>query len=105
MVPISLSEATEYAITVSKFYGWSFDYCFKQMRYGDLTVLYAKIANEKAFEAYNNYISLDEEAKAKYVYDWGVPKPYEFEVLDPNKQKSLIEEAEKSALQKMYKRM
>ncbi|WP_164683464.1 hypothetical protein [Streptococcus hyointestinalis] len=104
-LPIGLSEGVEYALAISKHYGWSFDYCYKQMRYGDLSVLYAKLANDKAFENYNNYISLDDEARAKFVKDWGEPKPFEFDINTPERQRERLEKSKvNNPLQAMYKK-
>lgn len=104
-LPVSLSEGVEYALSISKHYGWSFTYCYEKLRYGDLSVLYAKLSNDKAFENYNNYIALDDEARAKFVKDWGEPKPYEFDVNTPERQKERLQKHERdNPLQAMYKK-
>ena len=72
------------------------------MYYSDVTVIYAKLANEKSFSSYNDYLNLDEEAKGKFVTDFGKPKPYIYQVLNADTQRVNIED-NKDGLKGMYR--
>lgn len=94
MKPVPLDEIEEYVLAVSKHYAIPYTYVMDEMYYPDVTVLYAKMANENAFTAYSQYIQLDEESRSKHVMDWGEPKPYVYEVITPEVQRVFIENSE-----------
>ena len=73
-----------------------------KMYYSDITVLYAKKMNENSFSRYNDYLSYDEKTQSTYVSDYGVPKPYVYDILTPDVQKEAIE-TKKSKLREMYR--
>lgn len=102
MVSISLDEVEEYALAVSSHYRLDYDYVLN-MYYSDVSVLYAKIANEQAFKSYNDYISLNEEGRSKFVMDYGEPKPYSYQILTPEKQQANIESEAKNSLKETYR--
>lgn len=98
MVNIQLDEVDEYAYVVAKEYNISYEYIMDKMYYSDLTVMYAKIANEKAFTSYEQYMSLEDEQKGKYVSDYGEPKPYAFELLTREIQEAKLDRDRKSVV-------
>ena len=102
MLPIPLDEIDEYVLYVSKEYVIPYEYVMDKMYYSDITVLYAKKMNENSFSRYNDYLSYDEKTQSKYVSDYGVPKPYVYDILTPDVQKEAIE-TKKSKLREMYR--
>ena len=102
MLPIPLDEIDEYVLYVSKEYLIPYEYVMDKMYYSDITVLYAKKMNENSFSRYNDYLSYDEKTQSKYVSDYGVPKPYVYDILTPDVQKEAIE-TKKSKLREMYR--
>lgn len=102
MVIVPLDEVDEIALYVSKETGIPYLYLMDSMYYSDMTVLYAKIANEKAFASYSDYIHMEEEQKGKYVTEYGTPKPYVFSLLTPDVQEKNIKES-KNTLREMYR--
>lgn len=106
MVAINLDDIEEKVLAVVKEYRMDYHYVADQMYYPDVTVYYAKMVNNNTFKSYNDYLNLDEEAKGKYVTDWGVPEPYEYELLTPEKQQKAIEAKDKpstNSLKDMYR--
>lgn len=106
MVAINLDDIEEKVLAVVKEYRMDYQYVADQMYYPDVTVYYAKMVNNKAFSSYNDYLNMDEESKGKYVTDWGVPEPYEYELLTPEKQQKAIEAKDKpstNSLKDMYR--
>ena len=93
------------SLSVSKAYNIPLERVL-DMYYSDMTVLYAKEANNKAFESYSSYISMSEEARSSYVMDYGEPKPFMFSVVTKEMQQKLLEEEEKddNGLRAMYKK-
>ena len=67
MVNIELDDVEEMVLTLCKEYNMQYHYVMDSMYYSDVTVIYAKLANEKSFSSYNDYLNLDEEAKGKFV--------------------------------------
>lgn len=102
MVSITLDEVDEMVLALTKSYRIPYEYLMDKMYYPDLTVLYAKYVNEQSFSRYNEYTSLNEESKGKYVTDYGVPKPYVYSILDEERQRKNIEE-QGSKLKQMYR--
>ena len=102
MLPIPLDEIDEYVLYVSKEYLIPYEYVMDKMYYSDITVLYAKKMNENSFSRYNDYLSYDEKTQSKYVSDYGVPKPYVYDILTQDVQKEAIE-TKKSKLREMYR--
>lgn len=105
MVPVYLDEITEQVLAVCKEYNISYEHAMDKMYYPDITVMYAKMANENAFKTYNDWLNLDETSQGKFVTDYGTPKPYVYEILTPDKQKEGLEKQEKSrnTLKDMYR--
>lgn len=103
MVDIPLDEIEEQVLTLCKEFNMSYEYLQNKVPYTDIGVLYAKYANTKAFQSYNDFISLPEEQKSKHIRDWGEIKPYAYQLVTVDKQKEMLEEAQKTELQKMYK--
>lgn len=93
------------SLSVSKAYNIPLERVL-DMYYSDMTVLYAKEANNKAFESYSSYISMSEEARSSYVMDYGEPKPFMFSIVTKEMQQKLLEEEEKddNGLRAMYKK-
>ena len=102
MVNIALDEVDEMVLALTKSYNIPYLHLMDEMYYSDLTVLYAKYANEQSFSRYNEYASLSEESKGKYVTDYGVPKPYVYSILNEDVQRKNIEE-QGSKLKQMYR--
>lgn len=102
-VPIAFDEVDEYSLALSKEYHTPITYFLDDVCYTDLGVMYAKLANAKAFESYDQYIGLDEKAKAKHVMDYGEPKPYSYQVITKELHEEVAQQ-EKTKLQEMYKR-
>lgn len=96
MVSIPIDEVEEMVLYVSKELGIPYLYVMDEMYYSDMTVLYAKVMNEKSFSSYNDYIHLEEEQKGKYVTDYGTPKPYIFGLLTPDVQEENIKKSNNS---------
>lgn len=92
-VDIPLDDITDMAIAVSNAYSMSLSEVL-DMYYPDMTVLYAKHVNSEAYKSYINYISLGDEARGKYVMDYGEPQPYVFTLLTPEIQRARLEEKE-----------
>lgn len=103
MIPVPLDEVDEMALTLCKEYKIDYRYLMEEMYYSDVTMLYAKHANERAFSSYNDYLNLSEEQKGKYVSDYGVPKPYVYELLTAEKQKENIENKGNNSLKEIYR--
>lgn len=101
-VSVTLDEVDEYALVVCKEYNMSYEYAMDKLYYSDLTVMYAKIANDKAFQSYNDYLSLDEKAQSHFVADYGKPKSYVFSLITPELQQKNVEQRE-SALRELYR--
>lgn len=102
MVIVALDETDEYVLSVSKEYGIPYEYVMDKMYYSDVTVLYAKKANENAFTRYNEYLNYDETTQGKYVADYGVPKPFVYSILTSEIQQENINKAS-SKLKEMYR--
>lgn len=102
MVVIELDDVEEMVLTLCKEYNMQYHYVMDSMYYSDVTVIYAKLANEKSFSSYNDYLNLDEEAKGKYVTDFGKPKPFIYQVLNEDTQRVNIEDS-KDGLKGMYR--
>lgn len=98
-----LDEIDEQVLVLTKEYNIPYLTLMDDTTYTDIGVLYAKVANSKAFEAYSQYISLDEKGRADHVKDYGEPKPYEYEVITAEMQERYAEQ-QQNELQKMYKR-
>lgn len=62
MVIIELDDVEEMVLTLCKEYNMQYGYIMDSMYYSDVTVIYAKLANEKAFSTYNDFINLDEQS-------------------------------------------
>ena len=92
MVIIGLDDIEEMVLALCKEYNMQYD----------VTVIYAKMSNEKAFSSYNDYLNLDEQGQGKYVTDYGKPKPFVYEVLTVERQLANIEE-KKDGLRSMYR--
>ena len=90
-VAVNLDDIEEKVLAVVKEYSMDYSYVSNEMYYPDVTVYYAKMANNNAFKSYNDYLNLDEQSQGKYVTDWGVPEPYVYEILTPDKQQKAIE--------------
>ena len=105
MVAINLDDIEEKVLAVVKEYRMDYLYVLDQMYYPDVTVLYAKMANTSAFKTYNEYLNLDEQGKGKYVSDYGVPEPYTYQLLTPEKQRETIEAEKepKNSLKDLYR--
>lgn len=103
MVSIPLDDVEDMTLTLCKEYGMDYDYIQNKMYYPDVTVIYAKLANEKAFSSYNEFIGLDESSQGKYVTDYGKPKPYVYQLLTPEVQKQEIENKKDGGLRDMYR--
>lgn len=101
MVNVPLDSIHDMALVVSKEYGIPYNDVL-DMYYSDMTVLYAKQANVKAFESYVSFISQSDEGKSKYIMDYGEPKPYVYSMLTPDVQKERLEDA--NGLRGLYKR-
>lgn len=102
MVVVELDDVEEMALTLCKEYNMDYGYVLDRMYYPDVTVIYAKLANEKAFTSYNDYLNLDEQSQGKYVTDYGKPKPYVYQILSVDKQRANIED-KKDGLRNMYR--
>lgn len=102
MVVIGLDDIEEMVLTLCKEYNMQYGYVMDSMYYPDITVIYAKLANEKAFSSYNDYLNLDEQGQGKYVTDFGKPKPFVYEILTVDRQRANIEE-KKDGLRSMYR--
>ena len=102
MVVVQLNDIDEMALALCKEYHIQYGYIMDNMYYPDMTVMYAKMVNEKAFSSYNDYLNLDEKSQGKYVTDFGKPKPYVYELLTADKQKAQIEER-RDGLRNMYR--
>lgn len=101
MVIIELDDVEEMVLTLCKEYNMQYGYVMDSMYYSDVTVIYAKLANEKAFSTYNDFINLDEQSQGKYVTDFGKPKPFIYSILSLEKQRKNIED--KNGLRNMYR--
>lgn len=102
MVVVQLNDIDEMALALCKEYHIQYGYIMDNMYYPDMTVMYAKMVNEKAFSSYNDYLNLDEQSQGKYVTDFGKHKPYVYELLTADKQKAQIEER-RDGLRNMYR--
>ncbi len=78
-VIIQLDDVEEMTLTLCKEYNMQYEYIMDKMYYPDVTVLYARLMNEKAFSSYNEYLNMDAESQGKYVTDYGKPSPYIYE--------------------------
>lgn len=101
-VGIPLDEIEEHSLAISKHYNISYEYVVNNMAYTDISVLYAKMSNEKAFNSYCDYINLDEQSRSKHVMEFGEVKSYVFELVTPQAQQEYVE-SEKSKLSSMYR--
>ena len=102
MVVIGLDDIEEMVLSLCKEYNMQYSYVMDSMYYPDVTVIYAKMSNEKAFSSYNDYLNLDEQSQGKYVTDYGKPKPFVYEVLTVERQRANIED-KKDGLRSMYR--
>jgi hypothetical protein len=99
-VVVGQEQVQYYDVEANKFK--SFTYCCGDKYSFDYTVIYAKLANEKAFTSYNDYLNLDEQSQGKFVTDYGKPKPYVYQILSVDKQRANIED-KKDGLRNMYR--
>ena len=60
-VIIQLDDVEEMTLTLCKEYNMQYEYIMDKMYYPDVTVLYARLMNEKAFSSYNEYLNMDAE--------------------------------------------
>ena len=102
-VGIPLDEIEEHTLAICKHYNISYEYAVNQIAYTDISVLYAKMSNEKAFSSYCDFINLDEQSRSKQVMDFGEVKPYVFDLITPEVQKEQIDKIERSKLSEMYR--
>lgn len=104
-VPVPLDDIDEYTLAICKEYNIAYEYAVEKMAYTDIGVLYAKVANNKAFSNYNDYLQLDDKAKSKHVMEYGEARPYVFQVITPEEQKEVIEKANEAQekLRSMYR--
>lgn len=91
-VPIILDEIEEHSLEVAKEYNIPYNYIMDNMCYTDIGVLYAKIANNKAFSNYNDFLKMDDKAKGSHVMEYGEVKPYVFQTITPEQQQKAVEE-------------
>lgn len=103
MVAIPLDEIEEHTLAVVKHYNIPYEYVVNKMAYTDISVLYAKMANENAFKQYCEFIQLDDETRSKQVMEYGEVKPYVFELITPEIQEEQIKETNQNPVSGLYK--
>lgn len=103
MVAIPLDEIEEHTLAVVKHYNIPYEYVVNKMAYTDISVLYAKMANENAFKQYCEFIQLDDETRSKQVMEYGEVKPYVFELITPEIQEEQIQETNQNPVSGLYK--